>query len=192
MNQLIVPCGYMGSGSSAITDLMKEIKNYKAPNNDFEYVFLHCPNGVFDLEDKLLNGNNAIRSDEAIHSFIATMRLLFDKKNYWVGMYKSKVSVDFMKYCYDFIEKLNVYKYNNTYWYYQQIPDLRMSIQNYFRRMIAKLRFLQGAIKYGIQSMQGALFIWPQYQIKKDALTQPALERITCQKEPYRIKRYRF
>ena len=139
MNRLIVPCGYMGSGSSAITDLMKEIENYKTPNNDFEYVFLHCPNGVFDLEDKLLNGNNAIRSDEAIHSFIGTMKLLYDKKNYWVGMYKSKVSVDFMKYCYEFIEKLNVYKYNNTYWYYQQIPDVRMSMQNYFRRIIAKL-----------------------------------------------------
>ena len=28
---------------------------------------------VFDLEDKLLIGNNAIRSDEALHSFLSTI-----------------------------------------------------------------------------------------------------------------------
>ena len=56
MFQIIVPTGYMGSGSSAITDLISEIEGYDAPNGTFEYVFLHCPNGVFDLAYKLLIG----------------------------------------------------------------------------------------------------------------------------------------
>ena len=53
MNKLIIPTGYMGSGSSAITDLICEFEGYEADNGTFEYVFLHCPNGLFDLEDKL-------------------------------------------------------------------------------------------------------------------------------------------
>ena len=67
MNNVVMPVGYMGSGSSAITDLISEVQGYKAENGNFEYVLLHCPNGLFDLEDKLLHGNNALRSDEALH-----------------------------------------------------------------------------------------------------------------------------
>ena len=65
MRNIIVPASYMGSGSSAVTDLISEFKNVNNEYGNFEYVFLHCPNGVFDLEDKLLIGNNALRSDEA-------------------------------------------------------------------------------------------------------------------------------
>ena len=73
MGKIIVPTGYMGSGSSAITDLLTELEGYDADTGTFEYVFLHCPNGLFDLEDKLLKGNNALRSDEALHSFKKTI-----------------------------------------------------------------------------------------------------------------------
>lgn len=79
MNKILVPTGYMGSGSSAVTDILAEIDGCSARNGDFEFVFLHCPNGVFDLEDKLLHGNNAIRSDEALHSFLGTMKQLCTK-----------------------------------------------------------------------------------------------------------------
>ena len=77
----------MGSGSSAYTDLLSEYKDLQCNNGSFEYVFLHCPNGVFDIEDKLLIGNNAIRSDEAIHSFLLTMKDLHTKKLWWPGNY---------------------------------------------------------------------------------------------------------
>ena len=70
----------MGSGSYAITSIMSEIESVDVSKGTFEYVFLHCPNGVFDLEDKLLIGNNAVRSDEALHSFANTMKQLYDKK----------------------------------------------------------------------------------------------------------------
>ena len=38
--------------------------------------------------DKLLNGNNAIRSDEAIRSFELQMSKLYNKKFWWVGNYE--------------------------------------------------------------------------------------------------------
>ena len=87
MHKIIVPVGYMESGSSAVTDLIKEYENVNNDYNYLEYVFLHCPDGVFDLEDKLLIGNNAIRSDEAIHSFLMRMKELYSKKYWWVGNY---------------------------------------------------------------------------------------------------------
>ena len=42
MGKIIVPTGYMGSGSSAITDLLTELEGYDADTGTFEYVFLHC------------------------------------------------------------------------------------------------------------------------------------------------------
>ena len=49
MNKIIIPTGYMGSGSSAITDIVREFSGYEASQGDFEYVFLHCPGGVFEF-----------------------------------------------------------------------------------------------------------------------------------------------
>ena len=88
MDRIIVPTGYMGSGSSAITDLVSEFKDCQNEYKSYEYILLHCPNGLFDLEDKLLNGNNAIRSDEAIRTFELQTNKLYDKKYWWVGNYK--------------------------------------------------------------------------------------------------------
>ena len=87
----------MGSGSSAKTDLIVEFKGHSADRGSFEYIFLHCLNGVFDLEDKLLTGNNAIRSDEAIHSFEAAMKELFESRYWWPGNYKENLSPEFME-----------------------------------------------------------------------------------------------
>ena len=44
MKQIIVPTGYMGSGSSAVTDLLKEYPNLNTRSSDFEYIFLPAPN----------------------------------------------------------------------------------------------------------------------------------------------------
>ena len=70
---IVVPMGYMGSGSSAITDIVQGFEGYKAANGRSEFIFTHCPNGLFDLEDNLLIVNNSLRSDVSLHSFLATM-----------------------------------------------------------------------------------------------------------------------
>ena len=61
MNKIVIPVSYMGSGSSAITDLISEFDGYVAPMGSDELILMHYPNGVFDLEDKLLLANNALR-----------------------------------------------------------------------------------------------------------------------------------
>lgn len=141
-NTIVIPTGYMGSGSSAVTDILSEIEGYDINNGTFEYVMLHCPDGMFDLEDKLLIGNNALRSDEAIHRFISCMSDLYYKDNYWVSGYRNLVSVDFFNYCIEFIEKLVDIEINDTYWYFQENPvNLKMKLKYCLRRLLAKVSF---------------------------------------------------
>lgn len=140
-NQIVIPTGYMGSGSSAMTDLLSEIETYGDNAGSYEYILMHCPDGVFDLEDKLLYGNNVIRSDEAVHRFLLCMQDLYQKKNYWPGNYKKNISKQFMKYCYDFIEHLDPIELRDTYWYFQQNPKgIRMHGICILMRVLRKLR----------------------------------------------------
>lgn len=125
MNRVIIPTGYMGSGSSAITDLLDGIEGINVSRSTFEFVFLHCPNGVFDLEDKLLMGNNAVRSDEALHSFAKTMQQLYDKKYWWVGHYNKYVGKDFWKVTENYIRNLIEFT-PEYYWYYQENVEISM------------------------------------------------------------------
>lgn len=119
MNKIVIPTGYMGSGSSALTDLLSEFDGFEAPQGSFEYVFLHCPNGVFDLEDKLLVGNNALRSDEALRSFEGTMKDLYDTPFWWVGDYQHTLSPRFMDITHTYIRKLTLIESEN-FWYPQE------------------------------------------------------------------------
>ncbi len=125
MDKIIVSTGYMGSGSSAITDLVSEFENCSNEFKSYEYVFLHCPNGLFDLEDKLLIGNNAIRSDEAIRSFENEMNKLYDKKFYWVGNYKKIIGEDFKKFTNEFISNITEFNYPG-FWYTHEEVNSKM------------------------------------------------------------------
>ena len=133
--RIIIPTGYMGSGSSVITDLFSEIEGVDVSRGTFEYVFLHCPNGVFDLEDKLLIGNNAVRSDEALRSFEHTMTQLYDKKYWWVGHYKTNIGEDFLKETKEYISEL-VDAESEYYWYYQENTDFRMFVKLCINRIL--------------------------------------------------------
>ncbi len=140
INQIIIPTGYMGSGSSAVTDVISEIEGYSNLNKEFEFVFLHCPDGVFDLEDKLLIGNNSIRSDEALHAFRKQMSFLYEESSLWVTGYKRRISPEFMNWIDDFIDSLIDTKTKESYWYYQQIPDNdKMKIQNSIKVIAKKM-----------------------------------------------------
>lgn len=133
MKKIIVPTGYMGSGSSAITDLISEFKDCQNEFKTYEYVLLHCPNGLFDLEDKLLIGNNAIRSDEAIRSFENQMQKLYNKKFWWVGNYQKIISPDFMKITKEYINKIQEFNFPG-YWYTHEEVNAKM----FFKLLIRK------------------------------------------------------
>lgn len=138
MNRIIVPTGYMGSGSSAITDLISEFKNCQNEFKSYEYVLMHSPNGLFDLEDKLLLGNNALRSDEAIRTFYCHMKKLYDKKFWWVGNYKKIIGSNFMKITDDYINSLIDFNYDG-YWYMHEEVNSKMFLKLLIRKPIKLL-----------------------------------------------------
>lgn len=138
-NKIIVPTGYMGSGSSAVTNILSEIEGLKEGNGDYEYVLLHCPDGIFDLEDKLLRGNNALRSDEALYRFEQCIKTLYESKGYWISMYKDKVSPAFLEYSEKYIGELVTTSSDKVYWYFQQNPDtLSMKWKYFLYKCISK------------------------------------------------------
>ena len=164
MNKVIITTGYMASGSSAFTDLLSEYDGVDCSNSSFEYIFLHCPNGLFDLEDKLLIGNNAIRSDEALHCFIKTMTSLYNNSGHWTGNYKKNVSERFLDDCNAFINELDPMRFSNLIWYNQENPiNNRMKAQLFLRRVLRKLSFGKVTIPRPI-SYKDTLFAFPSEQ----------------------------
>lgn len=135
----LVVSGYIGSGSSAITDLLSEYSNVHCPNGSYEYVFLHCPNGVFDLEDKLLRGNNALRSDEALRSFRQAMAELNGNGRWWFADYEHKIGPQFMKAVDNFIDRLTTARFKG-FWYETE----KESRVEYLKK---KMKLKRGAIK---------------------------------------------
>ena len=140
MKRIIVPTGYMGSGSSAVTDLISEFKDCQNENKSYEYVLLHCPNGLFDLEDKLLIGNNAIRSDEAIRSFELQMNKLYNKKFWWVGNYEKIIGPNFKDITDKFISNIEQFNFYG-YWYMHEEVDTKMFFKLLLRKPLKILTF---------------------------------------------------
>jgi len=133
MKRIIVPTGYIGSGSSAITDLVSEFKDCQNEYKSYEYVLLHCPNGLFDLEDKLIMGNNALRSDEAIRTFELQMNKLFNKKFWWVGNYEHVIGPRFREITNEYIKNIQQFNYPG-FWYTHEEVNLKM----FFKLLLIK------------------------------------------------------
>ena len=151
-NKVIVPTGYMSSGSSAITDIFREIKGINVNNAEYEYIFMHCPDGLFDLEDKLLIGNNVLRSDEAIHAFFKCMCELYNKRMYWPGHYYKTISKDFLLFVKKFIHSLDTNCFEDYFWYYQEnvygITWIKLAIIMIFRMLLRKKGQIYPPLKY--------------------------------------------
>ena len=149
--RVVIPTGYMGSGSSAITDLLDGIDGFNVSRSNFEFVFLHCPNGVFDLEDKLLHGNNAVRSDEALHSFYNTMRQLYSKRYWWVGHYNQHIGEKFWIETEKYVDALKEYE-PDYYWYYQENVNYRMVprliLNKFFKKIPGMKSFVRKPLSY--------------------------------------------
>ncbi len=144
MKKIIISTGYMGSGSSAITDLISEFKNCQNEYKSFEYVMLHMPNGLFDLEDKLLRNNTAVRSDEAIRTFEDTMSKLYNKKYWWIGHYNKIISPNFKNITDNYISKIQQYNFN-SYYYMQEEVNTKM----FFKLLLQKpLKILNKNVKF--------------------------------------------
>lgn len=104
---VISSCGYSGTGSSAIIHLLSEYSNcYRCNEGNYEHNLLYMPDGIFDLEDRLVYNNSIHMFDGAIHRFRSAMLRLNDNDFLWFGGYKKRYGSQFMKIVDEFIEHL--------------------------------------------------------------------------------------
>lgn len=112
--KIITTTGFYGTGSSAITDLVKEYGNVSC-KSDFEIRFLHDPYGVSDLEYNLIENPNRHNTSHAIKKFRQQMKLLDH-----VGVikrYSKYFNHQFMKEIDSYIENITICSYKAA-WHY--------------------------------------------------------------------------
>lgn len=73
--KVLTTTGFYGTGSSAVTDLIKEYDNVSC-KNDNEIRFLHDPDGISDLEYNLIENPNRHNSSHSIKRFMKQMKML--------------------------------------------------------------------------------------------------------------------
>ena len=113
--------GYYGTGSSAVIDLLSEYEGCSEGGlRSYEHVPLYFPNGLFDLEYKLLFGNDPHRSDEAIKSFRKAMNDLNTKNFGWFGTYQKKYGDSFRILVDAFIENITQHTCEGQWYNYYE------------------------------------------------------------------------
>lgn len=115
---IISTSGYYSTGSSAAFVLLKEyescsagkLDNWDIESHGYENIVMYTPNGLFDLEDKLLRGNSIHRSDEALRAFKEEMMRLNNNKYVWCGDLKRITGEGFEEAVNSFLNELVDYK----------------------------------------------------------------------------------
>lgn len=130
---IIIPTGFYGTGSSAITDLMKEYSNV-ACKSDYELRFLFDPDGVSDLEYNLIENPNRHNSSHALKRFIKAMNNL---DHVWmVKRYYRYFDGKFMPIVNQYVSKLVLTSYKGM-WHYDIYEKGKLFY--IFSRMYSKL-----------------------------------------------------
>lgn len=106
MTKIITCASYGGTGSSAITDLLGEFKNSKS-FGEFEFSFLHYPNGIRDLELNIIDRNSRLNTSYIIYQFLKmNKRIEKDYRKYFGDNYFNLTK--------EYIERLIQVSWNGT------------------------------------------------------------------------------
>lgn len=113
--------GYYGTGSSAVLDLLAEYEGCSEGGlRSYEHVPFYFPNGLFDLEYKLLYGNDPHRSDEAIKSFRQAMYALNTTNFGWCGSYQEKFGDEFKNIVDEFLNEITQFTCQGEWYNYYE------------------------------------------------------------------------
>ena len=138
MAKVITCTGYGGTGSSVVSDLLKEFDEVNS-FGDFEFRFLQDPRGIKSLEFGVSHNNDRLISSAYIRDFIEYVNYLSTSKingyeNYFDGKFKiysmdyvdELVDVKWKGFWHDDIIKANLF---NKFFYYSE-----RVVQKYFLR----------------------------------------------------------
>lgn len=120
--------GYVNTGSSAVTHLMREYSKCTTGRfeKNYEHVLFYTPGGLFDLEDTLLRNNSLFRSDAALDAFCEAMRKLDEYDFGWFGGYRNRCGDGFERIVTKFVDSLCEYEMGGN-WFYDNKYERRFS-----------------------------------------------------------------
>lgn len=133
MMQIITCVGYYRTGSSAFTDLLSEFSNCGSIGN-YEFRFIHDPDGIRDLEYNLIENNNRQNTSNAIKRYIRRAKILnggIIRKGYskYMGEF-------FMRDTIEYIENITELK-SEAWWHFDQQD--RGAVFNFFDLLISNI-----------------------------------------------------
>jgi hypothetical protein len=151
MNKIlnVAVTGYVGTGSSAVIDLLKEFDVCGialGEDREYEHIPFYADNGLFDLGETLINVNSPLRSDTAISSFISRMDWLNNHNFGWFGSYKWLVGDKFEKAAKEFIEEISIPIEGVSYSHYKRV---KFSLFKVLLQIAAKIVFKRPVTKWG-------------------------------------------
>ena len=139
MNKLITTTGYGTTGSSVVTDLLKEFSNVES-KGDYEFRFLFDIHGVRELEVALFQLNNRQNSDYYIKAFRKYVHHL--SKGIAYGYYKEAFHGEFKKLSDEFIESIIDVKWDG-YWHQDIMEEKPVRKFFYFLERFVQKKILK-------------------------------------------------
>ena len=131
--RIITCASYCSTGSSAVTDLFSEFDNCSFVG-DYEFRFIHDPDGVRDLEYNLIDNNNRHNTSNAIKRFLRYTKFL--GANPTRKVYRRYMGDDFYKYTLEYVDKITELQ-TEAWWHYDRME--RGSVFDYIDSAITKL-----------------------------------------------------
>lgn len=136
--KLITTTGYGATGSSVVTDLLKEFENVNSMG-DFEFRFLQDPHGLRDLEYGLFENNNRLNTDYHIKQFIKYIKFLSKSRVY---PYESYFNGRFKVISDEFINKIIDIKWDG-YWHQDIIDEKPIKKFFYYLERVYQKKILK-------------------------------------------------
>lgn len=140
--RIITCAGYYMTGSSAVTDLFNEFSNCGSVR-DYEFRFIHDPDGIRDLEYNLIENNNRHNTSNAIKRYLRLAKFL--NGNSIRRCYRKYMGNTFYRLSKEFIDSITELQCS-TWWHYDQYEKGRLFvyIDNVFCRLMKLLAGKRG------------------------------------------------
>ena len=149
--KIITCASYYGSGSSALTDLVSEYSSVQE-NSEFEFRFIHDPDGVSDLEYHLVENHNRECSGYALKRFIKVSD--FNSGTWFNKKYEAYFHGKYKEYTKQYVNDLLDFSYKG-FWVYDVAAKgkfryyLRGIINKFFIKLnVSKPQILPKEITY--------------------------------------------
>lgn len=142
--------GYVGTGSSAMIDLLREYKGVSIvpeERSSYEHQVFYRSGGLFDLLAILSQGTSPVCSDQIINRFIDTMYNMYQYDYVWYGGYKNLVGDVFLKNVDDFVSSIS-YKFSGTNSTHQ--THTYFSIKKALMQFASHVIYKKNYMKYGV------------------------------------------